>query len=120
MHRLPPRHARASFCKSESNGHASQSGTALGWAPICICFNDAVGLESWLDQYGPFDALTFGASMLLTIPANLLDFYFPNDPSITGVAPRGASLDNLRKPWSIQEIYEAGEAAMMRLLRSGH
>jgi hypothetical protein len=58
--------------------------------------------------------------MLLTIPANLLDFYFSNDPSITGVAPRGASLDNLRKPWSIQEIYEAGEAAMMRLLRSGH
>jgi hypothetical protein len=69
---------------------------------------------------GRFDALTFGASMLPTLPANLLDFYFPNDPSIMGVAPRGESLDNLRKPWSIQEIHEAGEAAMMHLLRSGH
>jgi hypothetical protein len=58
--------------------------------------------------------------MLPNIPANLLDFYFSNDPSTTSVAPRGASLDKLRKPWSIQEILEAGEAAMMRLRKIGH
>ena len=58
--------------------------------------------------------------MLPNIPANLLDFYFSNDPSTTSVAPRGALLDNLRKPWSIQEILEAGEAAMMRFWKIGH
>jgi hypothetical protein len=57
--------------------------------------------------------------MLLTVASNLFDFYFPKDPSIMGVAPRGALLDNLSKPWSIQQILEEGEAAMMRF-HSGH
>jgi hypothetical protein len=57
--------------------------------------------------------------MLPTVASNLFDFYFPKDPSIMGVAPRDALLDNLSKPWSIQQILEEGEAAMMRL-HSGH
>lgn len=57
--------------------------------------------------------------MFPTIAANLFDFYFPNDRSIAPVAPMGALLDTLSKPWSVQQIHEAGEAAMMRLLQNG-
>jgi hypothetical protein len=58
--------------------------------------------------------------MFPTIAANLFDFYFPNERSIAAVAPRGELLDTLSKPWSVQQIHEAGEAAMMRLLQNGH
>ena len=58
--------------------------------------------------------------MTSIVAADLFAFYFPDDLSSTSVVPRGDALDSLSKPWSIQEIFEAGEAAMMQLLQSGH
>ena len=54
------------------------------------------------------------------IAPDILPFFLPNDPSCLGAAPRGAALDNLRRPLSLQELHEAGEAEMMRLFEQGH
>lgn len=51
---------------------------------------------------------------------DIVQFFWPEEPSANGVAPRGASLDKLRKPWSIQDIHEAGEAALMRHSTNSH
>jgi hypothetical protein len=69
---------------------------------------------------GHFDAFTFGATML----SPRFQPIFSNSTSQTihpsRASPWDESLDNLRKPWAIQEIHEAGQSAMMRLLQIGH
>ena len=105
--------------KFELNGHASESSTPFEWRHLHL-FQPRGRFGELIKTIRVPRHLTSGVHMFPTIAANLFDFYFPNDRSIAPVAPRGALLDTLSKPWSVQQIHEAGEAAMMRLLQNGH
>lgn len=57
--------------------------------------------------------------MTQTISPDLLDHFFPASAGKTGIAPRGARLHAMPRPWSMQELHDAGEAAMMMLFETG-
>jgi len=57
--------------------------------------------------------------MATSIPTDLNNLYFPNDPLARGAAPRGAQLDAMRSPWALRQIHEAGDVAMMELFDRG-
>lgn len=57
--------------------------------------------------------------MAISLPTDLHDLYFPNDPLVRGAAPRAAQLDQMRSPLTLGQIHEAGDVAMMELFERG-
>jgi len=57
--------------------------------------------------------------MALSIPTDLHDLYFSHEALARGAAPRGAQLDAMSSPWTLRQIHEAGEVAMMELFDRG-
>lgn len=57
--------------------------------------------------------------MALSIPTDLHDLYFSHDALARRPARRGAQLDEMSSPWTLRQIHEAGEVAMMELFDRG-